>query len=447
MTGKINTLLVVCCCYSLFSIAFGQENWVKHQSPVLPHAALFPNWNGIASADAFVMNDNDTLKMWFAGSGWTAITDTLAHVRVGYAWSTDGINWIQHPNNPVMDISMDTADFDSDGIETPTVIKDINAPQTERYKMWYAGRKSLGTGINDHQFGYAYSADGINWTKYFGNPILAAGSPTEWYNTFISSPSVLKDNNTYKMWFTAPDLVVNGQPTDNKSNIGYATSTDGINWTVYPAAVLIAGTQNNWDAAAAAEPSVLKVGNTYHMWYSALDHWSIENFAVGYATSIDGINWTKSSNNPVLDIGFSDDWDAYWASHPTVIFDSTSNQFKMWYTGRDINDVAMDTVTSLSSYTWDIGYAYSANIAVIISSNRENVDISIYPNPTKGKFTIHASENYSKIEVSIFSMLGEKLINIKNETVINLEQLAVGTYFLKAEIDGSIETRKIIKIK
>jgi predicted GH43/DUF377 family glycosyl hydrolase len=302
MAKKSNALLIAILFSSLTNV-IGQNNWTKHPFAVLPHSASFPIWNGIASADAFVMKDNDTLKMWFAGSGWTSPSDTIAHVRVGYAWSTDGINWVEYPNNPVVDISLNSSDFDSDGIETPTVIKDLNAPPTERYKMWYAGRKSLGSGVNDHKFGYAYSPDGINWTKYSGNPILSSGSPSDWYNTFISSPSVIKEGSTYKMWFTAPDLIANGQPTDNKSNIGYATSTDGINWSVYPAAVLIAGSQSNWDSAAAAEPSILKIGNAYHMWYSALDNWTVENFAVGYATSLDGINWTKDMSNPVLDIG------------------------------------------------------------------------------------------------------------------------------------------------
>ena len=82
------------------------------------------------------------------------------------------------------------------------------------------------------------------------------------------------------MWFTAPDLVLNNQPTDGKGNIGYATSTDGINWNVYPIPVLKAGAQSNWDSASIAEPDVVKVGAVYHIFYSAPDRWAIENFQV-----------------------------------------------------------------------------------------------------------------------------------------------------------------------
>ena len=445
MTTISNLFLTALLWLSFISTAVAQNNWLKHPSPVLPHSAIFPNWDGIASADAFVMADNDTLKMWYAGSGWTSATDTLAHVRVGYAWSIDGINWIQYANNPVVDISADTAYFDSDGIETPTVIKDMNAPPTERYKMWYAGRKSLGAGINDHKFGYAFSADGIHWTKYAGNPVLSAGAPSDWYNTFISGPSVIKDGNTYKMWFTAPDLIVNGQPTDNKLNIGYATSVDGIHWSVHPAAVLLAGAQNNWDSAAVAEPSVLKTGNTYHMWYSALDDWSVENFAVGYATSADGIHWTKALSNPVLDIGPPSDWDAYWATHPTVIFDSVSNRFEMWYTGRDIDDVAMGTVASLSDYFWDIGYAYANTVLGVKPSGTGNVEMAIFPNPTTGKLIFKTTSNYQELKISVYTIMGERVLKVKNQTEIDISSLSSGTYFLRVDLDGKIATRKIIK--
>ena len=241
-----------------------QIDWIKYTTPVLNRSTVFPNWKGSATADAFVMNDNDTLKMWYSGSGWLTATDNCPHVRMGYAWSLNGINWNEYAKNPVLDINADTSKFDADGIETPTVIKDITAPQNKRYKLWYAGRKARCQPINDHKLGYAFSPDGINWTKYAGNPVLVPGDSSSWFNTFISGPSVIVESGIYKMWFTAPDLVINGQPTDGKGNIGYATSVDGINWTVYPSPVLMAGAQQNWDSASIAEPSVIKVGNTFH---------------------------------------------------------------------------------------------------------------------------------------------------------------------------------------
>lgn len=327
-------------------------NWTKHPTPVVSRSAIFPHWSGIATADAFVMKDNDTLKMWYSGSGWLTSDDDCAHVRMGYAWSLDGITWNEHPKNPVLDRSLNPDDFDYDGIETPTVIKDLNAPPNERYKLWYAGRKTSCTSVQDHQIGYAYSPDGINWVKYNENPVLVPGNSAQWFNTAVYGPSVIYVDGIFKMWFTAQDVVINNQPTDGKGNIGYATSDDGIIWNIYPDPVLVAGSQNNWDVVVCAEPSVIKVEATYHMFYSALDQFSTENFQIGYASSNDGINWVKSTQNPVIKIGENGQWDAYWTSHPSAIYDKAESKFKIWYTGRD-----KQNISSLNDYFWDIGYA------------------------------------------------------------------------------------------
>ncbi len=395
-----------------------QITWTKHPTPVLNRSAVFPDWKGLGSGDAFVMNDNDTLKMWYSGVGWLMVSDVCPHVRIGYAWTLDGINWNEHAGNPVLNISSDTSQFDADGIETPTVIKDLSAPSNQRYKLWYAGRKAQCSPVNDHKFGYGYSPDGINWTKYSGNPVLVSGNSSSWYNTFISSPSVILENGIYKMWFTAPDLVINSQPTDGKGNIGYATSTDGINWAVYSSAVLIAGEQNNWDSASIAEPSVIKVGTTYHMFYSALDQWTIEHFQVGYANSTDGVNWIKSTQNPVLTIGSANQWDRYWASHPSVIYDNTNNKYQMWYTGRDTA-----TITSLSGYYWDIGYAESNSITGITQINNGEKTFKIYPNPAQNILMIQLAFDLRNAEIKIYNQLGqiEKIISNINIRDIEIE--------------------------
>ena len=434
MSIKLTLKLIVLLSAVLSSELAAQTSWTKHPTPVLSRSAIFPDWKGLATADAYVMNDNDTLKMWYSGSGWLTSTDDCPHVRMGYAWSLDGINWNEYAGNPVLNISSDTSQFDYDGIETPTVIKDPSAPSNQRYKLWYAGRKTRCQPVNDHQFGYAYSPDGINWTKYSGNPVLIPGNSSSWYNTFLSSPSVILENGIYKMWFTAPDLVMNSQPTDGKGNIGYATSVDGISWTVYPSAVLIAGAQSNWDSASIAEPSVVKIGTTYHMFYSALDQWTIENFQVGYATSTDGINWIKSTQNPILQIGNAGQWDRYWASHPAVIYDSTSNKFKMWYTGRDTA-----TIVTLNGYYWDIGYAESIFVTGIDGNYTGGKSIVLYPNPAQNTIKIETSFDLKNTNIIIYNQTGqiEKCISNINTNSIEIEtvDLPNGVYYLTLRND------------
>lgn len=430
----------------LFGLLIGQSavaqiNWTKYATPVLSRSALFPNWKGLATGDACVMYENDTLKMWYSGVGWLNAADACPHVRMGYAWSLDGISWNEYVGNPVLDISTDTSKFDADGIETPTVIKDVTAPPDQRYKLWYAGRKARCQPTNDHKIGYAYSPDGINWTKYPGNPVLVPGNAASWYNTFVSGPSVLLDSGMYKMWFTASDLVLNGQPTDGKGNIGYASSADGISWTIHPSPVLVAGVQRNWDSASVAEPAVVKVGSSYYMFYSALDKWAIENFQVGFATSTDGINWNKSNQNPVLRIGSPGKWDRYWATHPGVMYDWRTNRLRMWFTGRDTA-----TIGSLSGYYWDIGYAES----FLIPDPNGGIAsaIAVFPNPAQSLLNVYLSVDVTNAEMSIYNESGQlqKVFSAVNNrsTTIDINNLSSGLYFIVVKIGNRKYSSKFI---
>ena len=84
--------------------------------------------------------------------------------------------------------------------------------------MWYAGLD--GTHWN---IGYATSANGIDWTRYAENPVIQVGDIGTWDDEVVGPGPVLYDGETYKMWF----LGVNGSMIQT----GYATSSDGINWT------------------------------------------------------------------------------------------------------------------------------------------------------------------------------------------------------------------------
>lgn len=425
------------------NLAFSQTNWSKYSIPVLERSASFPDWKGLATADACVIRHNDTLKMWFVGSGWMNEFDDCPHVRIGYAWSMDGIVWNEYAGNPVLDIGTDSTDFDYDGVETPTVIFDEGAPISERYKMWYAGRNSRCSFENDHKLGYAISPDGVHWTKYEGNPVFQAGPEDSWFNSFVSSPTVIKRADDYQMWFTAPDLVLNDQPTDGHSNIGFATSTDGVNWDLFDEPVLIAGSEDNWDSAACAEPSVVYYDNHYYMFYSALDTWDIENFQVGFAFSTDGVHWSKAIENPVLTIGEMEEWDAYWASHPAVLFDPIAGRFEMWYTGRNT-----EAIEALEGYYWDIGFASTPTLLQLIQMTRTN--LRFYPNPCFDFLTIQLFKTTDKIE--IHSISGSSIDNANitysdSSAMVDFSETNSGIYLITIVSDEGSITKLISLIR
>ncbi|PKO19099.1 MAG: hypothetical protein CVU39_00680 [Chloroflexi bacterium HGW-Chloroflexi-10] len=240
----------------------------------------------------------------FFVSGWAAHARALADPFIPGAWT-------KSTDNPVLTIATPGA-WDDQYTFAPSVLLDGTT-----YKMWYAGSSTSST---IRKIGYAISPDGTTWTRQGSSPVLIPGSTGSWDAGHVSFPSVMKDGDTYKMWYTGLDASDIGK-------VGYATSPDGFTWTKYIGnPVLTIGTGNSWDSVYVGAANVIKVGSSYYMWYRGG-----LNGGIGYATSPDGITWTKDVNNPVIANG-SGGWDHY-AYHPRVLYDGTV--FHMWYSGGD----------------------------------------------------------------------------------------------------------------
>ncbi|GAG12411.1 unnamed protein product, partial [marine sediment metagenome] len=90
--------------------------------------------------------------------------------------------------------------------------------------------------------------------------------------------------------------------------------------------VLAVGAPDAWDAESVYNPSVLKRGDHYEMWYAAdPPQGSWYDSSIGLAYSDDGITWRKYERNPVLVHGGA----------PCVLYgdwrDGHGPYYKMWY--------------------------------------------------------------------------------------------------------------------
>lgn len=268
---------------------FCQVDWTKHPDPVLetgPSGSWDQAWVGLPC----VLLVDDTLRMWY--SGWDDITGA-----VGYATSTDGgITWTKYDHNPVLDVGP-AGSWDEKQVYYTTVLY-----HDFTYHMWYVGKNNS----DPEAKGYATSPDGIRWTKYEGNP----------FDKDLTPGGVLFKDNLYHMWY-------------NSSGTSYGTSDDGINWTKYEGNPVIApGPSGSWDRPRLQPHSVIFDGQKFHLWYGGGE---IFSWQIGYATSPDGINWTKFEGNPVLPKGPPGSFDASHTFFSSVIFDDINSLYKMWY--------------------------------------------------------------------------------------------------------------------
>ncbi len=204
------------------------------------------------------------------------------------------------------------------------------------YEIFYTGVDGTGT----PRIGYATSANGINWTKAAQNPVIGTGIWNP--NGSILGP-VLKENDTYKIWFR-------GFAAGITPGYGYAESTDAINWTLSPLnPVLRPGTAGSWDESDPTIQVLLHDGALYQAWYTADNPANIPQ--VGYATSPDGQLWSKNTGNPVLPAGGAGEFDQNGITRCRIV--KTPDGYLMAYTGLDAaSQSQVGIATSPNGTTW-----------------------------------------------------------------------------------------------
>ncbi len=123
------------------------------------------------------------------------------------------------------------------------------------FHMWYGSNVNWGQGSDMyHVIKYASSSDGILWNRC--GEICVEGANSREYA--FARPSVLADNNIFKMWYTF---------RGDKYRIGYAESYDGKKWIRKDSEVGINISESGFDSEEICYPMVFKDGETIYMLY------------------------------------------------------------------------------------------------------------------------------------------------------------------------------------
>ena len=201
-----------------------------------------------------------------------------------------------------------------------------------------------------------------------------------------------------------------------------------------------------WENRSIFPEAVLQDSSLFHMWYLGLNSSFIGR--TGYATSPDGVNWTKYENNPVLNVGSSGAWDDVTVAVGAVLFDGTT--YEMWY----------DSWAGANSGA--IGYATAPDSIPTIGITNEGVipdryELSQnYPNPfnpeTVIRYSLPKAENVSLV---VYNLIGEEVAYLINErkpagsyTVAwDASNLASGIYFYRLQAGDFVQTRKMVLLK
>ena len=261
------------------------------------------------------------------------------------ASAADASQWVKHPSNPVL--SPTPGAWDAWGVLIPRVLHDGTT-----FKMWYVGFRTENGG---GKIGYATSPDGIIWTKH-PDPVLEPGGSGSWDSYTVELGSVIWSGSLYLMWYAG------GPFGSSPVAVGLATSPDGISWSKYTGNPVMRGssggvaTRGMTSQGFLKYPYVISVDGAYKMWYT--QGAGTSSSSIFYASSNDGISWTKRSSPVLTPSSNPHDWDAVAVYSPTVIYDGST--YWMWYSGEDPPSTAINPGAVLASApVWLTGYATS----------------------------------------------------------------------------------------
>ncbi len=182
--------------------------------------------------------------------GWNLGITVPFRNSIGLAISTEGNEFVRYSNGPVIDRSMHEPHF----CASCCVL-----PGEDFWRIWYLSctgwRMREGKAEHTYHIKYAESHDGINWQRD-GLVAIDFANDQEYA---ISRPSVIRDDNRWKMWYS-----YRGQ----SYRIGYAESEDARQWRRLDSQVGIDVSITGWDSEMIEYPHVFDHKGQRYMLYN-----------------------------------------------------------------------------------------------------------------------------------------------------------------------------------
>jgi len=506
MTRSAVSILSVCITF-FFTHAASQTAWFKYEgNPVL--VGTSGTWDSFQARIDQVI-PGDTMKMWYTGASSGSFP-----FYIGYGTSVNGgITWTKYPN-PV--VSPTPGTWDASASLKPSVI----LIQSE-YKMWYTGNNG------SYRIGYATSPDGITWVKRTDAVLGAGGSG--WWSNGVQHPSVVpNDTGGYTMWVQGSPQFVFGRSTgandtswtqpvqvfadvDNvyyqrvtfngqfyemwysitfhpNSSIKYATSSDGINWTIASANPVLTRGPGSWDLQGILPGYIHFDGSTYHMWYSGSSGTGAGPWRTGYAVSPKGTNYWLSTRDSIINSVADTVQITIRVDNPAELQFSAKIKIKssgvaidtvqLFDDGAHDDSLAADGIFS-NSWVFPDSNSYSISLTLtmhdtlrfemtgvkeLVTSVRDISEsrpltfglLQNYPNPfnptTRIQFSV-VSRQFTVLK--IFDILGREVATLVNEELnsgsynitLDASEFASGVYFYRLQAGEFIETKKLVLMR
>lgn len=204
-------------------------------------------------------DDSGAMATWLASHngtrflyyiGWNLGLTVPFRNSIGLAVSEGGGPYKRYAPGPLLDRTMTEPHF---------VASCCVLPDQDKWRMWYLSCTNweIRDGRPEHRYHikYAESNDGVSWRRE-GVVAIDYASDMEYA---ISRPSVIRDPECWRMWFSH---------RGSSYRIGYAESQDGIQWKRLDEHCLIDVSKSGWDSEMIEYPHVFDHAGGRYMLYN-----------------------------------------------------------------------------------------------------------------------------------------------------------------------------------
>ena len=223
------------------SILASNDGLQWHVPPGLTNPVVRPDSAFLADPDLFYDEASDELWLYYIQQNVSGNTQLLRTV------SSDGAHW----SSPQLVLLQ--PDY---RLVSPAIVK-----SGDTYWMWYVNAHAVGSCATSTQVEYRTSKDGENWSA----PTRAALEPAPGYH--IWHIDVIAVPSTSEYWMLQSSIP-NGTHCADRTELAFATSGDGVNWTTFPKIALAPG--SGWDNSHIYRSTLLydPARDLLRVWYS-----------------------------------------------------------------------------------------------------------------------------------------------------------------------------------
>lgn len=236
--------------------------------PMMDHGEI-GEFDEFGSMPNSIIKQNDEYYLYYCG--WTRAISTPYSWEIGLAKGTDGKRFKKVGKGPIIGSTMNEPYLHA----CPQVYKFGENDWHMFYLSgirWLKGEEKM---ESQYLLMHATSTDGINWIRK-GKPIIEPKVEFE----SQTSAAIIERDNMYHMFFCYRHGLDFRHTKDRGYRMGYAYSTNLIDWTRDDSKVGIDVSACGWDSEMIGYPHITKIGDKYIMFYCG-NHFGKDGF--GYA--------------------------------------------------------------------------------------------------------------------------------------------------------------------